>query len=509
MPCGCGVANRLGPARFGEHSRRVVGLHTINDNDLFHRLAFDNPWWEFTEDTRIQFKNPQRRVFFPAFFSHVMKSGAGSVLCLAGPLRAGKTVLMRQMVARLVEQGISPKNVFYCNMTVPSMTAADVPTLFEMFCRRYRHGPKAELYVFYDEIQYVKGWEEIVLALAKLRPKARIICAVSSGAPSLCTGDTTHGGRLTTFVLPPLTFLEFLRYRGTEGALFEAPAKPAPGAKAARTQPMSLKANALPALNTEFHRYVNFGGFLEGITQSREGTPAPAFIRDGVADRVLHKDLANLYGISEAQELNKLFGLLAFNTARQVTIDDLAKAAGVAKNTLRKYLDYLESAFLIRRVPRVDKDGKRFQRQVAFKVYLTTPCLYAALFAPVPAGDQFFQRLAETALVAQWLGSPAVASLAYASWRGGAIDLLTMHPDSDRPDHVYEIDWNNTYASSGKGPQKMVQFVEGTNKAATNYILTGAVARPASMRGIDITLAPLALYAYWLERDPTLRKFHG
>ncbi|MEK9755325.1 MAG: DUF4143 domain-containing protein, partial [Rhodospirillaceae bacterium] len=99
--------------------------------------------------------------------------------------------------------------------------------------------------------------------------------------------------------------------------------------------------------------------------------------RDGVADRVLHKDLANLYGISEAQELNKLFGLLAFNTAREVTIEDLAKAAGVAKNTLRKYLDYLESAFLIRRVPRVDKDAKRFQRQVAFKVYLTTPCLYA------------------------------------------------------------------------------------------------------------------------------------
>lgn len=480
-------------------------MHTITDNDLFQRLAFDNPWWEFTKDTRIQFKNPQRRVFFPAFFSHVMKAGAGNVLCLAGPLRAGKTVMMRQMVARLVENSIPPTNVFYCNMTVPSMTAADIPTLFEMFCRRYRHGPDAELYVFYDEIQYVKGWEALVLELAKMRPKARIIAAVSSGAPSLATGGQSHDGRLTTFVLPPLTFLEFLRYRGTEATLFEAPLETGRGRD---DKSMTLKANGLPALNTEFHRYVNFGGFLEGITTSKEGTPAPAFIRDGVADRVLHKDLANLYGISEAQELNRLFGLLAFNTAREVTMDDLAKAAGIAKNTLRKYLDYLEQAFLIRRVPRVDKNGKRFQRQVAFKVYLTAPCLYSALFAPVPPGDQFFQRLAETALVAQWLGSPAVNDLAYASWRGGEIDLLTMHPDSDLPDHIYEIDWTNSYATSGKGPQKMVQFVEGTNRGAKNYILTGAVARPASMRGIEITLAPLALYAYWLERDPTLRKFH-
>ncbi|MEK9725216.1 MAG: ATP-binding protein [Rhodospirillaceae bacterium] len=473
-------------------------MHVITDNDLFHRLAFDNPWWEFTKDTRIQFKNPQRRAFFPSFRDHVMATGGGNVLALAGPLRAGKTVLMRQMVARLIEDGVPPTNVFYCNMTVPSFTATDIPTLFEMFCRRYRHGPQAELYVFYDEIQYVRGWEEAVLALAKLRPKAHIVAAVSSGAPAITTGATSADGRISTFVLPPLTFLEFLRYRGTEEKLVDMAA-----------DRMALKANALPALNAEFHRYVNFGGFIEGILLSREGTPAPAFIRDGVADRVLHKDLASLHGVNDAQELNRLFGLLAFNTAREVTIDDLAKAAGVAKNTLRKYLDYLESAFLIRRVPRVDRDGNRFQRQVAFKVYLTAPCLYAALFAPVPPDDQFFQRLAETALVAQWLGSPAAANLAYASWRNGEIDLLTMNPETDTPDHVYELDWSNGYAQPGKRPQQLVQFVEGTNRGARVYILTGAIARPASMRGIDITLAPLALYTYWLERDPTLGNFHA
>lgn len=89
-------------------------------------------------------------------------------------------------------------------------------------------------------------------------------------------------------------------------------------------------------------------------------------------------------------------------------MDDLAKATNIAKNTLRKHLDYLEQAFLIRRINRVDRDGKKFQRQVFFKVYLTGPCLYAALFAPVPPSYQFFQRLAETALVSQWLGSTAI-----------------------------------------------------------------------------------------------------
>ncbi len=477
-------------------------MHVITDNDLFQRLAFDNPWWEFTKETRIKFKNPSRRVFFPAFMSKVMKAGDGNVLVLAGPLRAGKTVLMRQMVAALIERGVDPTSVFYCNMTVSSYTSADLPTLFEMFCRRYRHGPKAELYIFYDEIQYVKNWKEIVLQLAKMRPQARIVGAVSSGSPAITSGATAENGRLSVFVLPPLTFLEFLRFRGTEEKIFDTESE-APGVS------MALRANALPALNTEFHRYVNFGGFLEGVLGSKDGTPAPAFIRDGVVDRVIHKDLASLAGINDAQELNRLFGILAFNTGREVTAEDLAKAAGIAKNTLRKYLDYLESAFLIRRVQRVDRDAQRFQRAVAFKVYLTTPCLYAALFGPVLGSDQFFRRLAETAMVAQMLGSPAADNLAYASWRGGGIELLTMNPETGLPDHVYEFDWRNAYASSGKGPKDLVNFVEGTNRKAKPYILTHSLARPATMRGIDITLSPLALYVYWLQRDPTLRSFHS
>jgi len=195
-----------------------------------------------------------------------------------------------------------------------------------------------------------------------------------------------------------------------------------------------------------------------------------------------------------------LFSVLAFNTAREVTMDELAKSVGIAKNTLRKYLDYLESAFLIRRLTRVDRDAKKFQRAVAFKVFLSTPCLYSALFAPVSMNDQFFKRLAETALVSQWLGSPHMDNLAYASWRGGSIDLLSLDPESGRPDHVYELDWGNRYGRPGKGPEELISFVEGTNRKATPYILTSGIARPASMRGIDFTLAPLALYTYWVER---------
>ena len=224
---------------------------------------------------------------------------------------------------------------------------------------------------------------------------------------------------------------------------------------------------------------------------------------------MLHKDLASLSGVNDPQELNRLFGILARNTAREVSMEELAKTAGIAKNTLRKYLDYLEGAFLIRRLPRVDLAGKRFQRQVAFKVHLAQPCLYAALFGPVAQDDAQFPRLAETALVAQWLGSAAVENLAYASWKGGAVDLVYMGPGSGRPERAFEIDWRDACAGGARKPEALARFVQGTNPDAGSFILTREAARPAAIGGRAMTLVPLSLYAYWLARDPTLAAFRA
>ncbi len=250
-------------------------MHTITDNDLFHRLAFDNPWWEFTEQTRIAFKNPAKRSFFPAFCDRVKQAGTGNVLVLAGPLRAGKTVMLRQMVAQLIEQGAKPTSVLYCSLTTPSYTAASLSVLFEMFCRRYRHGPDAEIYVFFDEVQYAKEWEKQLLQLAKMRPNAKIVGAVSSSSPSLVSGDVVMDGKMEIFILPPLTFLEFMRFRGSEEKLFDH-------ATTTRKGSMSLVPNGLTALNQEFQRYVNFGGFPRRYSvRQRRGSCADVHARWG------------------------------------------------------------------------------------------------------------------------------------------------------------------------------------------------------------------------------------
>ena len=84
--------------------------------------------------------------------------------------------------------------------------------------------------------------------------------------------------------------------------------------------------------------------------------------------------------------------------------------------------------------------------------------------------------------------------------------MLEVNPETGQPDHVFELDWHDGYASPGpkadKGPEELTSFVARTNPAASAHILTGSTARRGAMAGIDITLAPLALYAYGIGRAP-------
>ncbi len=105
-----------------------------------------------------------------------------------------------------------------------------------------------------------------------------------------------------------------------------------------------------------------------------QGDPA-RFVKADIIDNVLLRDLPSLYGIQDIQELNSLFTTLALNTASEVSLEELSKNSGVAKNTIKRYIEYLEAAFLIRVVHRVDQNGRRFKRVNFFKVYLTNPSI--------------------------------------------------------------------------------------------------------------------------------------
>jgi len=475
-------------------------METYGVEAVKSRLLFDNPWWALNEQAPQKFKQPPKRLFFKEFAQKIEHGERGRATVLAGPRRTGKTVMIRQMVARLIEGGTSPRHVLLASLGTPTYWDAGLYKIIELFAQR--NAEKADgktLYAFLDEMQYISDWDKDLVKVAKEFPHVRIVGVLSAGVPLPEAVEEKDPG-YDIAVLPPITFAEFLRFRGREQELF--------GGDPAQHK-LAFNQSNLPALNKEFNYYINYGGFPESILGKTQGAPSPLFVRDGMIERLLHKDMASFFGINDLKGLSHLFALLAYNTGLEVSIEELARETKIAKNTLRKYLDFLESAWLIRRLHRVDKNAKRFQRAVAFKVFLTSPSWYAALFGPVLPTDEVYERLVQTAVYTQWLGSPhRIAALTYASWRGGKIDLVgyndlaAQKSRAPEPNLVIEMDWKHKLSGFGEGPQTVTEFVRmNCNGEEDTLLLTQNMVRTGYHRHVRIQSVPASLYAYGLVNE--------
>ena len=185
----------------------------------------------------------------------------------------------------------------------------------------------------------------------------------------------------------------------------------------------------------------------------------------------------------------------------------MAQTSHVAKNTLTRYVEYLEAAFLIKRVRRIDADARHFKRMTSFKVYLTNPTMRAALFGPISEQDEAVGQLAETAVFSQWLHNSAyIQSLYYARWGKGEVDLVSLEPGSQRPRFAIEIKWSDRAVENPKELRQLALFAQrhelSRKPLATTYSHSGNV----NVDGVEIELSPTALHCYTVARNTLERQ---
>jgi predicted AAA+ superfamily ATPase len=196
--------------------------------------------------------------------------------------------------------------------------------------------------------------------------------------------------------------------------------------------------------------------------------------------------------------LNSLFTVLAFNTANEVSLQDLAQKSGVTKNTIKRYIEYLEAAFLIKIVHRVDQNARRFRRANFFKIYLTNPSMRAALFSPVLENDTVeLGHLAETAIFSQWFHSDE--TLHYARWDKGTdkgeVDIVWLSRTVQKPDWAVEVKWSDRYCDKAGELGSLLGFCRRNN-------LPGAIVTSKTRtqlldeQGIHLEFLPTSLYCY-------------
>ena len=230
------------------------------------------------------------------------------------------------------------------------------------------------------------------------------------------------------------------------------------------------------------------------------------FIASDIIDKVLLRDLPSLYGIQDIQELNRLFLTLAYNSGNEISLDNLSKESGVAKNTIKRYLEYLEAAFLLRRVYRVDHTARRFQRETTFNIYLANPTMRAALFGPVSDGDLAMGPLTETAIFSQWFHSTgSVSELHYARWKGGEVDIVHCPAKTQKPLWAMEVKWSDHPVSHSEDLDGLIEFCKRHNLLRSILVTTKTFEGTKKFGEAVINFRPSSLHAYVLGRNTARR----
>jgi uncharacterized protein len=469
----------------------------IPRHEVQRRLAMDNPWWQAGRGLDGEEKDWPRRSYYAPFEALARDRSVRRAVVLIGPRRVGKTVILRQFVQGLVDSGVRGIDILYLSLDTPLYAGRSLESLVQLFNETHRHEEGAQTWVLFDEIQYLKDWGLHLKSLVDSYPDIRFIASGSAAAALKMKSRESGAGRFTEFVLPPLTFAEFLKFTGREAGLI---------LPSGREGSFSWRCADIEALNREFVDYLNYGGFPEAVlNQSVRSNPSRFLLQD-VVDKVLLKDLPSLYGIADTQDLNRFFNVLAFNSGNELGLEALSSHSGIGKQRLADYLEYLEAAYLVRRVHRIDDNAERLQRARTFKVYLTNPSMRAALFGFLTAEDEALGSLAETAIWSQHLHRAELSGgLHYARWKEGRadleVDIVALDRGTQKPSLAVEVKWSDRIVEHPEDLDGILALARKHPFASDPIVTTRTATELRDIRGVRVEFIPTALYCYAIAKD--------
>ncbi len=473
--------------------------HSIPTEKILERLRFENPWWK-TGFIDPELDKLPRRLYFKLFYAQVGQTDLRRATILMGPRRVGKTVMMQHTIHQLLESGVAAHKIILISIDNPLYIHMGLEELYALARRASGNERTDGRYVFFDEIQYLKDWERHLKVLVDSYAKTKFIASGSAAAALRLKSTESGAGRFHDFMLPPLTFQEFLHLQDLEHLVKESPTL---------YQSKNIRfveAVDIKELNQQFFKYLNYGGYPEVLFSSSVRHNMPGFIKSDIIDKVLLRDLPSLYGIKDVQELNRFFTYLAYNTGKEFSPQKMASESGLPWTDIKRYMGYLESAFLVKVITKVNDNARHFKRMTGFKVYLTNPSLRTALFSPVEPTDDEAGNIVETAVFSQWLHREHM-EFHYARWKTGRkegeVDMVYLDTKKLKPSWALEIKWSNRYP---KRPGELKSLLEFCQKNGLESAVVTTIDKQDQKRHgeLELYFYPVATYVYTLGEN-TLR----
>ena len=258
---------------------------------------------------------------------------------LTGMRRVGKSSLLHIIKDKILKD-VADENKIYINFeSINSLDISNANSLLE-YLKALLEEVKGKVYFFFDEIQVIDGWEEVISDLKHNRDYD--IFLTSSNKKLI----SNLSEKYVEFEIQPFTFSEFKK-------AFEN---------------MELSKENL------FYKFIQLGGlpFLKYF--DLDETPSFEYLND-IYNTVLVKDVLQYNNIRDVDLFNHIFSYVLTNIGQSFSASSIKtylknKNKNISVDTILNYLEYCNIAFLIKKVPRYDILSKKTLK-VDEKYYLT------------------------------------------------------------------------------------------------------------------------------------------
>lgn len=253
-----------------------------------------------------------------------------------GIRRSGKSVMLELVKNELKKSGVSDKNFLCINFEQFSNSELLDAKILHKRIVEFQKSADGKIYLFFDEIQEVDGWEKCINSC---RVDFDCDIYITGSNAKLLSGElaTYLAGRYVEFVIYPFSFAEFLDMNRQKNSQIDKSA----------CFTAFLKTGGMPFL-------ANFLGDDSAKNQ---------YLMD-IYNSVVLKDVVKRNNIRNVDTLERIIAYAFSNIGHIFSATSLSKyfkseKRNISHDTILNYLKFCADAFLIYKISRYDLEGKK------------------------------------------------------------------------------------------------------------------------------------------------------
>lgn len=284
--------------------------------------------------------------------------GTDFVKVYTGIRRSGKTSLMYNIIDELKSMGINDENIIFISFESREYSHIYNSEQLDEIIYNKTENIEGKIYLFFDEIQQVNGWEK---SINSYRVSIDSDIYITGSNSKLLSGElaTLLTGRYITINVYPFSFKEFLQYKN-------------------EIEAVDLTDDTI---NELYDYYFNYGG-MPGILSLGSDEFKKIALKD-IYNSILFEDIVSRFKINNIDLLQRFTQYMISSTGEifsSKSIKNYLKSNNIytSQDTLLKYKEYLNQSFFISKCKCFELKGKK-ELKILGKYYLTDHGFHHAL----------------------------------------------------------------------------------------------------------------------------------